>query len=77
MAKNKGMVAGQAGAKSKAPTKLTFTAKMTFKKETPGTYAYEVQQAEGQPRPPVSSIYVAKDHVTKKYDNCVVTVVLE
>lgn len=77
MARNKGMVAGQGNAKTAAPSKQTFVAKMTFKKETPGTYAYEVVVPEGGARPPVSSIYIAKDHAAKKYETCEVTVVLK
>ncbi len=80
MAKNKGMVAGKAGAKSAAPSAQTFVIKMKFKKETPGAYAYEaVELTEGADfnSVAVGSIYVRKEMAGKKYESAEVTVVLK
>ena len=76
MSKNKGMVAGQGKAKTAAPSKQAFTVKMKFKKDTPGTFVYEAEVAEGE-KVAVRSLYVGKDFAAKQYAEAEVTVVLK
>ncbi len=85
MAKNKGMVAGKGGAKTAAPSKVTYVTKMSLKKDTKpggqgGALAFEaLDVAAGKEFKdiPVSSVYVRKEGLGKVYKSATVTVVLE
>jgi hypothetical protein len=79
MAKNKGMVAGQGKAKTTAPSKQVITETMEFKKDTPGTFAYEVNldgKSADDAGVGCASIYIRKAKAAKQYKKAKVTIEL-